>query len=374
MALSLQQIIARESMLELIANVKSGVARPFPEPFYRSDQKVEGDSGKYLRVDGTRKMARLVQYGSPSRRRELAGVTEVPVKLMHTFEHQVHGPLTLQKLIPTDGAPLDGVPTPQQKMGMSEIKRQTALFRMGFDNLRNSAIAMALGRGVIYVDGSGNIQNTSSGAAFAIDFGIPAGNKGQLNYNGGGAIIGASWATAGTDIIGDMEHLHQAAMELTGFEIAHAFYGRNILNYLLGNTKLGAAIAGNPADAAAFSRRMIPDGFLKVGKWHPAFHALFQEDGGTYNAVIPDDTIVFTPEPSPEWWDVIEGTFVVPRNVGVVAADAIEQLRQMDPVTGMFQYAHIGQVDPPSITQFAGDTFLPVIKVPSAVFIADVTP
>lgn len=373
MALTLQQIIGRESMLGLVEGVKTGVKKPFPDAFYASNQKTVGDSGSYLQVNGTRQLARLVQYGSSSKARNHDGLVERPVKLMHTFEHVDHTPMMLQKLIPPDGATLDGLPTAMQRMGMDEIKRQTTLFKQRFENLRNTAIAMALARGVIYIDANGNIQNTSSGAAYSIDFQIPSGNKGQLNYNGGGAIIGASWATDGTDIIGDMEQLHVAAEELTGYPLGHAFYGRNIFEYLASNTRLAAFIGANPSTAASFMARAIPDGFLGL-KWHPAFHALYQDDGGTYNAVVPDDTIVFTPEPDPSWYDVIEGTFIVPRSTGNVSGDAIQALSDLEMVTGMFNYAHVGNVDPPGVRHYAGDTFLPVVKVPSAIFIADVTP
>jgi len=57
-------------------------------------------------------------------------------------------------------------------------------------------------------------------------------------------------------------------------------------------------------------------------------------------------------------------------NNATSAVDVAHSLREQ---AGMFSYAEM-LTDPPSIKMVAGDTFLPVIKVPKAVFIADVTP
>ena len=375
MALTLEQVIGAESQLGLIEGVKTGVKRPLPDAFFISHQKVEGNTGKYLKVDGTRETARLVQYGSASKARELSGVSEVAVNLLHTFEHQVHGPALLQKLLPGSADPIDGTPSPSQKMGMFEIKRHTTLFKQRFENLRSAAVMMALSRGILYFDSSGNLLGSSAGAQVSVNFQVPAGHTGQLNWNGGGAIIGASWSIAGTDIVSDVEQIHDAAEAETGYPIANAIYGRNILGYLVNNTNVKNLVNGNPSDASALGRGMIPDGFLNVAKWIPAPFASFADNDGSIQKIVPDDTIVFCPDPDPSWWDVIEGTFVIPGgSIGNVREDAVAALSDLQLVTGMFNYAAVSRVDPVGLVQYAGDTFLPALKVPKAIFIADVTP
>lgn len=375
MALTLEQIIGAESQLGLIEGVKTGIRRPLPDEWFRSSQKVEGNTGKYVKVDGTRETARLVQYGSASRGRVLSGISEVPVNLMHTFEHQAHGPSLLAKLMPGTGEAINGTPSSSQKMGMFELKRQTELFKQRFENLRTAAVMMALSRGILYFDVNGNLLNTSSGAVVSVDFQVPAGHKAQLDWAGSGAIIGASWATAGTDILTDMEQIHEAAESETGYPIEVAIYGKNVLKYLVGNTSLASLITGGSnADANAFARRMIPDGFLNVGKWIPAPSTSFADNDGTYQKIVPDDTIVFCPQPDPSWFDVLEGTFPVPTGTGNVREDVVAVLSDLKLVTGMFNYAAISRIDPPGVVQYSGDTFLPVLKVPKAIFIADVTP
>jgi len=80
---------------------------------------------------------------------------------------------------------------------------------------------------------------------------------------------------------------------------------------------------------------------------------------------------VFTPDPSPEWWEVIQGTYPIPSDIGNVSNDAMASLRNVSVEPGMFSYAHVLS-DPVTIKHLAGDTFLPVIKVPNAVVIATV--
>ncbi len=375
MALTLEQIIGSESQLGLIEGVKTGIKRPLPDEWFRSSQKVDGDSGKYTKVEGTRETARLVQYGSASKARNLTGISEVPIKLMHTFEHQVHGPSILAKLMDINGESFNGTPSGPQKMGMSELKRQTEIFKQRFENLRTAAVLMALSRGVVYFDGNGNLLNSSSGAVVSVDFQVPAGHKGQLDWSGGGAIIGTSWGTISTDIMTDMEQIHEAAQSETGYPIEVAIYGKNILKYLVTNTALLELTQGgsNP-DAAAFARHQIPDGFLNVAKWIPAPAASFADDNGTYQKLVPDDTIIFAPQPDPSWFDVIEGTFPVPTGTGNVREDVAALMSDLKAVTGMFSYAAISRIDPPGVVQYCGDTFLPALKVPKAIFIADVTP
>jgi hypothetical protein len=375
MALTLEQIIGAESQLGLIEGVKTGIKRPLPDEWFRSSQKVEGNSGKYTKVEGTRETARLVQYGSASRGRNLAGVSEVPINLMHSFEHMAHGPSLLSKLMNVEGQSFNGTPSTTQKMGMGELKRQSEIFKQRFENLRTAAVMMALSRGVIYFDANGNLQNTSSGAVVSVDFQVPAGHKGQLDWAGSGAIIGASWATAGTDIITDMEQIHEAAQAESGYPIEVAIYGKNILKNFVANTALlGLINGGSNADANAFARRMIPDGFLNVAKWIPAPGTAFADNDGTYQRLIPDDTIVFCPQPDPSWFDIIEGTFPVPTGTGNVREDAAAMLSDLKLVSGMFGFSAVSRIDPPGIVQYAGDTFLPALKVPKAIFIADVTP
>jgi len=361
MAKSLQQIIGYKNLTGIITSKPGGVpTAQLPPAFTSFTKPVEGDSGEYTKVEGNRRTARLVHYGAPSMRRELKGVSTVKVGLMHTFEHIVHNSAVLNQLRQFDNPAV-------QRRGEAVVAIETANFIRLFSNLRISAIYSALSQGAIYFDAGGNLMPTAGGAKITIDYGVPAANKTNCND-----IFAASWATAGTDIIGDITSLKIEAVKKTGYPLVHAFYGKNILGHLLANTAIQALIAGNPGHAATFLMQEIPAGFLGL-QWHPIYEAFYEDNDGNTNEWFDADNITFTPEPSPEWWEVLEGSMEVPTDIGGITANANDALGTLDTIYGMFSYAQILN-DPVGIKHMAGDTFLPVLKVPSAIYIAHTTP
>lgn len=366
MSKSLQHILGGKNLSGVIQGIKPGLAGDIMPPgFLRATRGVIGDKATYFRVEGVRKTARQVHYGSPSVNRKQSGITEVPVKLAHTFEHIHHKPSVLQNLLnPNDGS--------IQQMGEQEISRQTADFQQLFMNLRVATVQQALFTGNIFFDNEGDLLASSSGAVITIDMQIPAANKNQLNILGGGNLISADWDTDGTDIIGDMSNIHTAARKKTGYPIQTAFYGADVPSILLGNTALKEILNRNPRTQEAFMNGMVSNNTLGVANWVPASDAFFEDADGTLQSIIGDKNVVFTPNPSPEWWEVIEGTYPVPTNIGNISADGSGALTNVTNTRGMFSYAHVLS-DPVTIKHLAGDTFLPLIKVPNAVFIATVS-
>ena len=205
-----------------------------------------------------------------------------------------------------------------------------------------------------------------------VDFAVPAANQGQLNWDGNGDIIDASWATAGTDIIGHMNKVQIAARLTTGYPIARAFYGGAILDYLLTNTKLKEFLNRNPAIQGSLVAGAIPDGLFGL-KWAPIGQAFFQDQNGANQLWFGDDHIVFTPEPAPDWFEWVEGSYQIPTQLGGVYAGGLDAANAFAKVYGMFSFASV-ESDPAGIKHNCGDTMLPVLKVPRAIWIADVTP
>jgi len=366
MAKTLEQILGAKNLIGTIQGIKAGVPDDLvPQAMLTPTRAEEGNRATYTKVEGTRQTARIAMYGSPSQRTNLKGVSEVPITLLHTIEHIVHKPTTLMNLRNLDNES-------KQKLGMAEIARATKDFKQRFINLRVSAVYSMLTKGAIYFDSNGNLLPSSSGATVTVDFGVPAGNKNQLDVFGSGAIISASWATANTNIIKQVSDIKKAARKLTGYPLRYAFYGANILDYFLTNTKLKEIINRAPAYQQAFSQGEIADGLLGLN-WRPLYEAFFADKDGTLQDWCGDDQVIFTPEPSPDWYEFIEGTYPVPTDLGKVSNSSEAALGNVVEVAGMFTYARLLD-DPVTIKQIAGDTFLPVLKVPKAIFIADVTP
>jgi len=356
---TLEQVLGYDNLTQLAVSIRGGLPKPLPASLYSVTKRVSGNLAKYRKVSGTREVARMVQYGSPSKAAQQKGVTEETVRLLHSSEHVWHDPYTLIALQQLDNAA-------QQKLGQQEIARQTREFATRFTNLRTTAIASAFALGAIYFDSDGNLLPSSSGATYTVDMGIPAANKNQI-----GGIIGASWATSTTDIAGDIQAIKRKALQTTGYPLRYAIYGLNVLNYLLGNDTIKELIPRSAAYNESALAGAIKNGFMGLD-WIDGSNAFFVDSSGSVQQLVGDDTVIFLPEPSPDWYELIEGSVPIPSSINV-SSDATTALRNITEVYGMFSYATVKD-DPTGIKQVAGDTFLPVIKVPSAVFIADVTP
>lgn len=357
---SIESILGGLTLTGVIQDPKGGLPTKLPPALFQRTRGVEGNRCSYKRVNGNRELARLVQYGSPAVTRGHRGVSSVVVHLMHAFEQQSFDPLLLLRLMQP------------YSMGVAEgeIASQTGGFRMLFDNLRIAAVHSAFALGQIHIDGLGNLLPSDSGAAYSVDYEIPAGNRDQLDHDGNGDIIAAKWSDAGTDITSQIVALKTAATKLTGYGIRHAIYGANVLQYILGNTAMQNAFKLNSAYQAAAINGEIPDGLMGLS-WHAAGSTFFVAADGEAKTVFDADSITFIPEISPDWYDLVEGSYMIPTNVGVGTEVSSVMLSNLTTVEGRFSYAVVTH-NPVGVTQFAGDTFLPIIKVPGAVWFAKV--
>ena len=365
-SVTLQDVLGGPNLCGVIRGTATGIRNVFPESFYQVDKTVDRDTGQYTRVTGTRTVARIAAYGSPSQQRQLRGVEAVPVKLIHSVESILLSTTDYLNLLQYDD-------TAAQTRGIQEVTRQVREFRANFDNLRVAALTQMLFQGSIYWDGAGNLLPTSTGAKTIAGFSVPTGNMGQLDpLTTGTAILDISWDNAASDIDRQLLNLRQIATRLSGYPLKYAFYGKNVPTYLTNNTKLQNYFVRNSSDNNQFlSSADVPSPLLGL-TWLPAYDAFFEDANGVLQGLVGDDQVVFTPDPSPDWIGWLEGTYPVPTSVGGVTSDAAQQLRNnVTTAAGMFAYGVLN-TDPVTIKMVAGDTFLPVLKVPKAIFIATV--
>jgi hypothetical protein len=358
-AKSISQILSYTTLTGSIQATTSGIPNPFPPAFFKSTKKVTGNRGRYTRFTGERRTARSTKYGAPARNRGLRDVGEVDVKLLHTFESQTMDPLVMKQLRSKDSYELD--------KGLNEVSRQVTEFKRLFDNLRVAAVAQVLRNGILYFDGDGNLLPSSSGAVDSHSFQMSANNQNQLN-----SIITASWALNTTDIPLQLRNLKKRSRRLTGYPLKYAFYGESIPSYLTANDYVLDYLARNPTMQAKWlDSAEIPDGLFGF-TWVPAYEAFYEDADGTNQDLWNGDSVVFTPEVSDDWWEFLEGSFEVPTTVNVMT-DAEAAMRSLATQHGMFGYGVVTH-NPPTVCGYYGDTFIPALKVPDAIFQADVTP
>ena len=373
---TLQEILASRNLIGRVVDIVNGVPEDIlPAGFLTANRTTEGDRGEYLRVAGTRQTSTMSRYGAPAKHVAPVGIGSTPVKLIHTFEDFTHDPTILNLLIEETGTGLI-----RQQMARETINRQLEVFGTRFRNLRVSSVISALTTGGIAFDKDGNLlppdsttHLINSGAVFSINFGVPTGNTGSLNVFGAGNLL-TNWVYNATSnptpgILTQLKAVKKAGRKLTGHPITHAFYGINIPGYIAMDPVLQAIIRGSQRVAEETITAEIP---ASVGnlKWYPIDQAFFVDQNGNYQDWAGPNTIVFTPDPSTDWWEVIEGTYPVPRSIQL-ANDMGAVLGNLQQVAGPFSYAQV-TTNPVSLQHFAGDTFLPILKNPAAVFIAEV--
>lgn len=360
MAKTLEQILGYVYLTGLVEDIKTGIPKVLPEAFWNVKGETLYDQGRYTRYSGTRRTARRVEYGSPAHRRKLSDIGSFDVKLLHLYEHIELDVKTYQSLRAyTDYA--------VQNMGQQEVDRQALQFRTLFDNTRLSSVHSMLATGAIYYDSDGYLLPTSSGASLTVDYGIAANNKNQLN-----GIIAASWATSTTDIPGQLRALKKRSVGLTGYPLKYAFYGQNIPSYMTQNVYVKDFLARHPAMREKYlDSAEIPNGLFGF-EWVPVYDAFYEDSSGTNQFWFDSDTVVFAPEIDKSVYELMEGTYPVPTSFqpmqtlqNAVGSFSVQR--------GMFSYA-TPIANPMTAQIFAGDTFLPIWKIPDTLFIADTTP
>lgn len=360
MAKTLEQILGYVYLCGLVEDIKTGVPDVLPKEFMTTKSETLADQGRYTRYAGTRQTIRRVEYGSASFKRALSAIGSFDVKLLHSYEHIELNVKDYQSLRNYTNYQV-------QNMGVQEVSRQYQQFRKLLDNNRISTICSMLTKGAIYHDIDGHLLPSSSGAVSTVDYGVGANNQNQLN-----GIIAASWATTSTDIPAHLRALKQRSAQQTGYPLKYAFYGKNIPSYFTTNTLVQAYLSRNPQTHQQWlDTGDLPDGLFGF-TWVPAYLAFFEDSGNTNRVWWGDDQVVFTPEIDSSVYELMEGTYPVPKSYQPVS-NLSAAMDAFDLKHGMFGYA-VPVSDPMTARCYAGDTFLPIWKVPDALYIADVTP
>lgn len=256
--------------------------------------------------------------------------------------------------------------------GANYVNLQTEYLAQRFSNVVEFQAA-AVCRGSYTFDQDGPLlRNRFTGGETTIDFQVPAGNKDQLDMLGAGDIIGASWATASTDIPLHLLNINKAFLQLTGQGLAHVICRGQTWNNVLNNTKVQAQagtanvpwdelrrVEGSPGEFVA-RIRAIP-----WVTWHICDYGLELWDGSseTYETLLEDDHAIFLPDPNSRWIQYIRG------HETVVEGPNGRQSEHY----GFYTYSHPTD-NPAGWNLFAGHNGMPALLRPKAMAYGDTTP
>lgn len=357
-ALTIREVLGSVFLTDLVENIKTGLPNFVPDEFYTTKEQVFGDAFRHIAVSGTRQVARQSLYGAPPRRYNLSGVSARDMKCIHIQEEISLGV--------TDFMNLHNYTSLQnQEMGKQEIRRQGEQFRTRFDNHLIGATTSVLNTGKIFYDGDGNMLPSSSGSVLTVDAGIPAANLNQCSGS-----LSASWATASTDIPGDILRLKDLALQTTGYGIegGYALYGINIPKYFALNTEMQQFLyrsvgqTGLDYNNTYLTRGEIPDGFMGM-KWRRMSGSFFNDQNDTKQTFWSGDQITFTPPVSKAWWAMLEGSHPVPKAYAPISTSLETAMENYEFKHGLSSYAY--PQPPPGLAAniVYMNTFLPWLKI-----------
>ncbi len=370
---ALQDILGWVAITKAINAVKDGVPNPFPSFLFNvsNENKIIGNSVKFNRTYGMRKTARLTHYGASPRHRELQQEELVEAKFANLTESRTFSPYELQVLRNYDDLQNGQM---AKQLVANNIKTMGTLF----GNARIVAVATSLLKGYVYADSQGNLLPTSSGASadFTFSQNIPSANIGTVLDESGSGIFGASgggsWAVNTTDIPKQLRRLVKAASLTHGYKPMIALYGTNVPSYMQQNDYVLDYLARTPGlQSVGLTDNSIPDGLFGF-KWVPAWESGYTKDDGTKVSLWGDDAVTFIPAEfdAPAYWSMFEGSNFVPTSLDAMG-DAVSALNSLQQVFGPYGYGRVNPM-PISVMMIMGDNFFPAIKIPEAVYPADV--
>ena len=364
---TLETILGARNLTGLIQKTKTRVPKVLGDEWFKVTRKTHGNTAEYITAPGQRTLARQTSYGSVAKSASMRNIGGVPTVLLHTFERLEVPATVLLNLLAPDSTD-QGM---RQEMGMQEVVRQLGAFKDKFENLRTTVPQMQLFTNHLYFDKDGNVLATSSGNVFDAGPGIPAANTVHITAGGYTAGLIKDWENPATDIIGQLQALQQLAIKLTGFPIQQVHYGVNMPGYIASNTTAQQYLRYQLQMNAEYVRGgQIPQGFGGIPKWVPTGQAFYAtEDAAGAETIVSyadADTCIFTPDPDPSWYEVIEGTYPVPRSIDVKSSAELAY-SDFEEVAGQFSFAH-ASYNPPALEMFFGDTFAAQIRNPNVVF------
>ncbi len=180
---------------------------------------------------------------------------------------------------------------------------------------------------------------TAPAIGIQIPFQVPAGNKNQLNMLSTGNIILVGWQNTGAPLIKNCLQIQAAMTQLSGYQPRHFWQNslswyNVLLNAEVRNTAGSAntpfaeydrvpemAVDGMPQPEFAAQLRGIPwitwhiadDVLVTGGDIDPTWSS---STGTTTIKVIPDNTTIIAPDPSPDWSELYLGAEYISENAG----------------------------------------------------------
>jgi hypothetical protein len=247
--------------------------------------------------------------------------------------------------------------------GEAYLTRQEAYLAQRFANLVEFQTAAMLRGSYSYFDDGDVLRHGFAGGDLDVDFGIPSGNRDQLDMLGTGNILNADWSNPATDIPLHLQNINGAMLQLTGMGLAHVVLTSNGWRYVLQNEKVQAM--GGSSNVVFESMKRTATGefraVLRALPWisfHVVDYGLEVWNGAeeAFTRLIGNDNAAFFAEPTPRWVRYLVGSEIVTEGPGGQRAEQF----------GFYPYSYPTH-DPSGWELAAVMNGIPALLTPSAV-------
>lgn len=293
---------------------------------------IEGDTAEWDIYKASRGIGEFNVRNAPSKPVKLSPKGHKTAQCFKAFDHKRLGADTLANL---------RAPGMKERAARAHITReQLDLFRK-HARMREYCRAQAL---------TGTLTVNQDDVKITVNYGLSASHK---------PTAAASWATATTDIPGDVATWKKLVAKDSGRAAARAYCNSSVMAYMLANDNV-KELLGDGAYKAQVGKDGHITRFMGLG-WR-VYDDGYLNGSGTFVPFISDDKLIITPEPG-EWGSMQVGGTKIPSDDGSELVD----------VQAPYAYVELTK-DPAGVKLLQGDIFLPVLPIPDSIVYADVTP
>lgn len=328
---------------------------PLVDFYSRQIRDYTGDRFEFAYRQAMKEPAPANLRGQPARVLQPTGLSERRIYMLHAFNEIGLSMDALQMIRRPSDETL-------QKKGREEIQRQFEDFGDRHLIFRAVCLAKTLTQGVIHFNAEGQVLESSSGAAYSVDFGVPASHKNQLDP-GSGNLIATSWDDPAAKILDDLDEIRIQAETENGGEPKHIWLHHTAKRWLRDNTQLQGYVQGSPDKVdRVLAGSMIED--LNGWTWH-FYSGTYQAADGTTKPYLPTSQALITPELGP-WLRAVNGSELITSFEGIKSSvDAA--LGEISEVFGDFAYVKLVD-NPTKLVLRMGTNFVYAFANPNAVW------
>lgn len=334
-------------------------ANPLVDFYSKQTKNYTGDRFEFAYREAMKQPAPANYRGQPARVLQPSGASERRVYMLHAFNEISLSMDALQMLR------RPGDQTLQEK-GRDEIVQQMEDFGARHQIFRAVCLAKTLSDGVIHFGAEGQVLESSTGAAYSVDFGVPDSHRDQLDA-GSGDLINLPWDNPAAKILDQIDAIREQAEEENTDPITHIWLHHSAKRWLRDNEQLQSFLAGSSEAVDRVLRGTVVEE-LNGLTWH-FFSGTYQAQDGSTVPYVPRNRAILTPDVGP-WLRAANGSELITGFEGI-RSSVDGALNEVTEVFGDFAYVKLLD-NPTKLVLRMGSNFVYAFAQPESVWMPTV--